>query len=110
MTAYSVFLGELFRSEHDKRRAEHRQRAEDRQTEERANAQWEQVIQMTTKKTKFGPVKRPPSLDDDRKQADQWGEQLNEAIDIARQVAAREKALNDASAVDTKRFPSAERP
>lgn len=62
--------------------------------------------EMTHKKTKYGPVPRPPDVAAGDALLDDWQRFIDEALDVADKVRARERALASTPDADTRRFPS----
>lgn len=61
---------------------------------------------MKTKKTKGGPVNRPPTTDKAQANLDALGELLSDVADSIREATVREQVLDNADPVDRSRFPS----
>jgi hypothetical protein len=76
-----------------------------REEDDQINAGLRRRNGVTTKKTKYGPVERPPMSDDDDRVLDQWQEQIDSALNVAKAAMEREQALNTTTTTDPNRFP-----
>ena len=70
---------------------------------EEAN-RWNRSKAMKVKKLKWGLVEIPATNDHDDRQLDQWHEQIDSALAVAKVAEERENTLN-AVAPDASRFP-----
>ena len=66
--------------------------------------QWNRSKAMNVKKLKWGVVERPTLDDADDRQLDQWNQQIDSALAVAKATEERENILN-AVTPDASRFP-----
>jgi hypothetical protein len=76
-----------------------------REEDDQINAELRRRSGVTTKKTKYGPVERPAVSDDDDRVLDQWQEQIDSALNVAKAAMEREQTLNTTTTTDPNRFP-----
>lgn len=80
-----------------------REDREIRLADEQAVAELRRRNQVTTKQTRHGPAKRPPSVKQQAEALDAWRAEIDDAIEVAQSALARDAAIESAHQQPTPR-------